>query len=804
VYLDDNRQATTDNYSIKYVLVKVINKNSEENITGLRIQGVYQFETWLFVTKYEVPETDFILCYANVADVHYTHGNGMRAIGSLVCQNPTYMPGHDKYQGWYEYVEKYYNRRRSPASYVTSYCECETIDQRITQHHHSHLLPTESLHPVASSKVSVCPHCHHNKLVLCGVFADLVNMARSINNIKSTHSTFFAYYMLAKPWAQKFILGCHYISVDANIDLMSMFKTEGIMAKQVQGLYSNDMNQIFELNVLVNRLDSEIDWEAEQLHRSKPNTVPIKYDDVYSLSKVAFLTAKQQGARPHRYTWSSFWKMRYANTPGGAVHSNNISDNNAIHNIDAKYRNKKTVFCSMRNTEFSKFYERVPMITAKTSIKYEWGKVRALYGCDMTSHLMADFGLARCEETLPNWMPTGSAASESNIAKLMMSMQSGVPVCYDYDDFNSQHSIESMQAVLRAWLDVYGDTLTDEQIIAVNWTILSVDKMFVVNRYNGVDYQASGTLFSGWRLTSFINTVLNWVYLENSNMSVAAVASIHNGDDVFAITNTVGDAMSMISQARRSGIRAQIDKMNIGTIAEFLRMDLRATFLTGRQYLTRACATLTHARVETTQPNSAADVLEADNERLTSLELRGGRKCVINTYKKLIYSQVARVFSLDDEIIKNINTLPRVLGGFSDEKVPVGLVVKKTKIGDREEKAVDIINKMRPGLNDYVDMVAYLLSIEREKLDEQQIMDTVERQMTVFKTGLSIEPIDIKEAGLLIGLHHAWQSVIDVAKLSLARTITKDISLVDLRDYPGYCKILRDSGRPLHWLSILI
>jgi hypothetical protein len=639
--------------------------------------------------------------------------------------------------------------------------------------------------------------------MLHGSLADLASMAFSINAVKSTHATFFSYYMLTSRWAQRFLLGCYYISKDKRIPLINILKTEGIMAKQVQGLYRHDMNQIFELNVLVNRIDSEVDWVSEMQHRTQPDTVPISEHDVYELAHDAFMLARKQEARPKKHTWREFWGMRYANTPSGAVHSQNMKDDVAIREVPNKYRNKKTVFCTMRNCTFDEYYKRTPCISAKTSVKYEWGKVRALYGCDMTSHIMADFGLAQCEETLPNWMPTGKSASESNVAKLMMSMQSGVPLCYDYDDFNSQHSIGSMQAVLYAWLDVYRGDITDEQIAAVEWTIKSVDNMYVLGGVNTQGYQASGTLFSGWRLTSFVNTVLNWVYLEHCNISVSAVASIHNGDDVFAITNTMGDAVDVIRQAKQAGIRAQVDKMNIGTIAEFLRMDLRATMLTGRQYLTRACATLTHARVETSQPNSAADVLEADNERLLSLEVRGGRLCVINAYKKLIYNQVARVFSLDDEVIKNINIIPRVLGGFNDEKVPVGLVIKKQRLGVREQQAVDVIKRMRPGLNDYIDMVAAMLSIKREMLDDKQITDTVERQMTVYKTGLSIEKIDIKEAGLLVGMHHAWQNVIGIARLSLARTITKDINLIDLRDFPSYCNVLRQSGRPLHWLSIL-
>lgn len=63
-----------------------------------------------------------------------------------------------------------------------------------------------------------------------------------------------------------------------------------------------------------------------------------------------------------------------------------------------------------RNFEY--YYNRVPMIYSSVSTKYEWGKVRALFGCDITSYLMADFPMGQAEECLPSYFPVGQKANE--------------------------------------------------------------------------------------------------------------------------------------------------------------------------------------------------------------------------------------------------------------------------------------------------------------------------------------------------------------------------------------------------------
>lgn len=131
--------------------------------------------------------------------------------------------------------------------------------------------------------------------------------------------------------------------------------------------------------------------------------------------------------------------------------------------------------------------------------------MRALYGCDLESYRLTDFGFSDAENTLPSFMPTGKKATEENVTRILKSMQTGIPFCFDYDDFNSQHSILSMQTVMEAWLEVFCEDISEEQIVACKWAISSLEEMTF--NVNGTNYKAYATLFSGWRLTSFINTV---------------------------------------------------------------------------------------------------------------------------------------------------------------------------------------------------------------------------------------------------------------------------------------------------------
>ncbi len=118
--------------------------------------------------------------------------------------------------------------------------------------------------------------------------------------------------------------------------------------------------------------------------------------------------------------------------------------------------------------------------------------------------------------------------------------------------------------------------------------------------------------------------MLNRVYLAEAGIGELTNYALHNGDDVFATTKNVYNAMELIRRSKALGVRAQVSKTNIGTIGEFLRIDTRARVKTGAQYLPRAVSTATHGRIETAPANDFRELVSSFRERCQALKDRGG------------------------------------------------------------------------------------------------------------------------------------------------------------------------------------
>lgn len=778
---------------IKYVLVGIFNDHHPE-ILNISNQYICVNGNWVYVKN--IKHDRMIFCYANVDDISMNDKRAASVIGGRICSNYS-MPYSNC-----EYENNFYKQMTSSwpdydKGKEIIYNENDAINEKITQHHHLFVRPIEVLSllgPIKRDKDG-------NKYIKCyGIFKTLIDLVQSVNNIKSTHSTFITYFVSAPTWARKFLLNLYLICKDSDT-FKKALKYEGIAAKQLQGSMNNDMNYIFELNVLVNRIDSEVDWVQEKNNRVDIKVAEFDPDDVMKAAQIAFRYSRLCGQLPMKISWDSYWKSRYALTPNGAVHSTYKFDNDAIRQFKSGYRNKKTMLSSIKEFPHDAVVARKPMITAKTSTKYEWGKVRALYGCDITSHLNADFGLAGCESTLPGWMPVGDRANVEYVGKLMESMQNGIPFCYDYDDFNSQHSKESMKAVIRAWLDVYSDNLTDEQIESAVWTMNSINDMEVMDP-NG-NWIVKGTLFSGWRLTSFINTVLNWVYLYLSGMDKLVMSSIHNGDDVYAVVEKLGDAIALIRETEKHNVRAQVSKMNIGTIAEFLRVDMRAKNKTGAQYLTRATATLVHGRIETEAPNSASSAMMSISTRCKEMLERGANSLVVARLEDIQLNVVKKIFELEDDF-KKIYEIDKTQNGFADI-VPDGYKVKLIQTGSFRSEAEQSVNLMSPGMHDLQIKFANELDIAISKIDWSIIRKSAEREMNVMKESFRIvfDKSDIDEQRVMHALKGAWgESKGD--QIHKLRHITKDILSFKSFKLPGKAEVLAKVDNPLKWLAVLI
>lgn len=783
---------------IKYVLVRAISCYSRENIRQSKHQWILVNKQFIPVTKLTIDKITY--CYVNIDDVYYTDKKIYGIVGSLLAFNDTY-----DYSGTvnsdffgHEHSKVIKKMKNTLVNEGTMTLDLSTlVNLKITQAHHTHYRVSE---------VAVAAGMEYDStdqllyITDCRLYYIISRVMSDIGPIQASVATFMLYYvMLPEYWKDVFT---SLLLMTRPDKLLRMLKVEGTVAKQSQHVFREDMNYVFELAVLQNRVDSTIDWEAEKDHRVHP---VVAKPDVTSLRRALealFSQAKSEGRLPMRYTWEEYWSLRWGISPSGAVHSEYSTDNDVIKTIPQRYRNKTTVLAAMANgLDHAHFLSRPPAITAHTSTKYEWGKTRALYGCDLTSHLMADFGMNACEDTMPSFVPIGSDANEDNIIQLMERMKHGIPFCYDYDDFNSQHSCESMEAVIDAWLTIYSNDISTQQYSSVLWTKQSIRDM----KYRGPDLNmvsVGGTLFSGWRLTSFINSALNFAYLETAGLKDKIDYSLHNGDDVFGMASNLGQAYSLIGSAEKIGIRAQVTKMSIGTISEFLRTDVNSTNPNGKQYLTRGCATAVHARAETNEPTSCIEVIVNNDTRVSALVKRGGSVIIADKLNSIYNKRLSRLFSVTHTDINTVLTTHLACGGLSKVREMTGNVVTRVPSGHVDDVALSIVERQMHALEAYATQIIKNCGIPYDLVRKNKLKNmaytAIATQPVVFRIGTE----DTKKTAIMQALYHAWSPTHAAVYYSKVRAFTATLQAVGTLSLAKW-NVLTNSGDPALWANVM-
>lgn len=587
---------------------------------------------------------------------------------------------------------------------------------------------------------------------------------------------------------------------DDNEEYKAKLKLESQAAKQMQSLFRDDLSTIFELQVLHNRAFDMVDWDKEIKNREVPNTVPISSDQVYTIAKRIFSDAKNEGAKARRLEWNQYWQGRWSSMPGGSVVSQYDDDRLLKSELPREGRIKSAWFASNTNSDYNYWHSREPQMYASTSTKYEWGKVRALYGCDVTSFLHSDFAMGNCEDMLPSYFPVGKRANSKYVNKIIKRFSNGVPLCFDYDDFNSQHSTESMVAVMQAWKSVFAGRLSDEQYKSLEWTVKSLEDVKI--RYNDISeiHRAHGTLLSGWRLTSFMNSVLNRVYLEHAGLNDNVIYALHNGDDMFATTQNVLQAVNLVRQAKHKGIRAQITKTNIGTIGEFLRVDTRATNPKGSQYLARAVATAVHGRVETGAPNDMRELYNAIITRTDALLDRGGLKAIIRTLVKQQMSFITKLFDAGEDIVKWMKRLHPIQGGVNEEAAiaKYKLVQQRQDVPEALEKQLQMI---KPGIDDYVKLIVDRFKLDRALVPNSTVRKNAIRTLVRVQRRYKLVIEDRRNMNTYRGLYKAHKgsdTILPVAKLRSVNMATAT-QLAKLTD--SVAQMISNSRDPLMMMS---
>jgi len=498
-----------------------------------------------------------------------------------------------------------------------------------------------------------------------------------------------------------------------------------------------------------------------------------------------------------------FWAARWQWSASGSIHSQYLEDTAELPK-QREFRNKFIALLQIDDVKMEHFLDRPPELIGWTSTKYEWGKLRAIYGTDLTSYVLAHFAFYNCEETLPREFPVGTKATAQYVtAQVTATLEGMMPLCLDYSDFNAQHSISSMEAVLDAYVDAHKNSLSSEQVRAAIWTRQSMSRT-IINDSMGTKsvYKANGTLLSGWRLTSFMNSVLNKVYMQSTlSHSTVMMRSVHNGDDILAGVNNFSAATTALKGAKIHNIRLQRTKCAFGGIAEFLRVDhTRGSY---GQYLTRSIATLVHSRIESGLATDAIKAVSAMESRFIDFFMRGGDPALVTNLRDIHYERVAPIFGLSKHDLHVIKESHNVVGGCENSlNADISSVI--TKELEVQEEAP----KMRmPGVAAYAKEIIKTLSLNRPvEQVAKRIYNATLNAVSFGRRNIKISPnSDIRQYSVYRSLYKAHSRVAENVAYGKAQLVGFVFDV--LSTHPGLeilAQILSSAKDPMTALRVLV
>jgi hypothetical protein len=411
------------------------------------------------------------------------------------------------------------------------------------------------------------------------------------------------------------------------------------------------------------------------------------------------------------------------------------------------------------------------------------------------------------EEVLPGDFPVGSKSNNDYVdAAVTGVLRDESPYAFDFADFNAQHSTEAMKAVIKAYRDVFSGDLTPEQVSAINWVYAAHDRMIIHDNMGlKTEYESKGTLLSGHRLTTFINSVLNKVYskklLEGSKR---LIKSVHNGDDILFGVRNISECCMMRRNALKYNIRAQQSKCAAFGIAEFLRVD--HTRPGNGQYLTRGIATLVHSRIESSGSKNVSDSLEANETRLREAIDRGLNTTAAKKLRYLYNKRVSAIFGHTVEDAYTIVSTHRALGGLSSgprakcDYTVEDLVIETGEI--EELKGVPL-----PGVNAFANAVTNRLNLpeKREQINRALMQATLAMALP-RRTGKVITKIRERTESLIkVGLYKCFKDLRSKAIFGQAKMAGVVLAMVSDDERIELLQMtLSKVENPLSWLSLLV
>lgn len=332
-------------------------------------------------------------------------------------------------------------------------------------------------------------------------------------------------------------------------------------------------SMFIETQCLLGRDVGDIDMDFECARRTDPGLcrrTVVDIDDEQLRTAVRGVIKRELSGRTVEFEdVNSFWSRRWGWYVNGA-HSRTLERFEPKWGVEGvQGRIHRRVFSE--NTEINPLTEWSGVAYFSTSVKLETGKKRALFAGDSVTYTNFEHILKPVERAWRNvrCVLDPGTAGHVGVARRVRKMQERgmLNMMLDYDDFNSQHSTRAMQIVFEELVGITGyDAVQGAKLVK------SFERSRVIS--NGVDKGWSrGTLMSGHRATTFINSVLNEAYLTAVSPRFGGLKSVHVGDDVYVSVRDMAEAAAILRDIDASDLRVNPVKQSVGFYcAEFLRM----------------------------------------------------------------------------------------------------------------------------------------------------------------------------------------------------------------------------------------
>lgn len=269
-----------------------------------------------------------------------------------------------------------------------------------------------------------------------------------------------------------------------------------------------------------------------------------------------------QFKKPHHIsTVREWWDTAYAwVASGGAPRKYKVSG------MRQATSNKRSAMMFLSLEHVLAHLELKPVQLAKVHMKPEIAKKRLIFGVDLMHYLIADYPTTIVENALPvKWFDLGLSNVEEldEVDKRFQDVVDDKLICsFDFAKFDTQHQAKHVGIlfdVIMEWFVQHPFEGLDYALQCVNYVRESFFNQYI--EFKGKRYRVHDGLFTGTRVTTLVNSALNYAYMAlvketfyRQGITYNVERSLHHGDDVWAVLNTEVTGEQLAHTANECGV----------------------------------------------------------------------------------------------------------------------------------------------------------------------------------------------------------------------------------------------------------